>query len=189
MMLKQSLSQNPARRSAYLLSLPLLAILLSMSTLRIEDVTQHTLLPEPVIQRLAQATREGSDLPTLQPVPGDIISDFGMRLHPVFKERRMHLGTDFAAPMETPVKAAGSGTVKDIQDLPETYGNLLVIDHGNGYLSRYAHLAAIQVEVGATVRQGEVVALSGNSGMSKVPHLHFEILHENVFIDPATILK
>ena len=189
MMLKQNLPQNSARRGAYLLSLPLLAILLSMSTFRMEDVAQHVPLPEPVIQSLTQITQEGSELPTLKPVQSDIVSGFGMRIHPVFKENKMHRGIDFAAPMGTPVKAAGRGTVKDIQHLPETYGNLLTIDHGNGYLSRYAQLSAIKVEVGGTVQQGEVVALSGNSGLSTVPHLHFEILYKNDFIDPVKILK
>ncbi len=189
MMLKQNLTPNRARTSAYLLSLPLLAILLGASTFRLEEAVKNAPLSESGLVGLAWSAAQDSDLPTLKPVQSAIVSGFGMRMHPVIKENRMHQGIDFDAPMGTPVLAAGSGTVKAIEHLPETYGNLLIIDHGNGYLSRYAHLSEVKVKAGQVVKQGDEVALTGDSGMSKVPHLHFEILYQNKFIDPETLLK
>jgi murein DD-endopeptidase MepM/ murein hydrolase activator NlpD len=138
---------------------------------------------------LAATISADNHFPDLKPVAADITSGFGMRMHPEIKEKRMHKGVDFQVASGTAVKAAGSGTVSDIQHHPHTYGELLIIDHGNGYLSRYAHLSEIKYKIGETVQQGEVVALSGNTGMSSVPHLHFEILYQGNFIDPETLLK
>ncbi|MFD4142184.1 M23 family metallopeptidase [Streptomyces sp. NBC_00390] len=90
-----------------------------------------------------------------------------------------HSGQDFAVPVGTPVKAAGSGTVVKAGpngggDGP-AYGNAIVIKHGNGKYSQYAHLSAVNVGVGAQVKAGQLIAKSGNTGNSSGPHLHFEI--------------
>ncbi len=123
------------------------------------------------------------------PVDGARISSgFGSRFHPVLGYTRMHKGIDFAVPMRTPVMAAGGGTVS-FAGVQNGFGNLVVINHGNGYSTAYGHLShfAPGVRAGARVRQGQVVAYSGMSGLATGPHLHYEIRINNHQVNPATV--
>ncbi|HVE03348.1 MAG TPA: M23 family metallopeptidase [Rhizomicrobium sp.] len=123
------------------------------------------------------------------PVDGARISSgFGMRFHPVLGYTRMHKGIDFAVPVGTPVMAAGTGTVK-IAGRMGGYGNYLRIDMGNGYGTAYGHLSrfAPGIHMGSRVRQGQVVAYSGNTGMSTGPHLHYEILVKGEQVNPLKV--
>jgi len=123
------------------------------------------------------------------PVDGARISSgFGMRFHPVLGYTRMHKGIDFAVPSGTPVMAAGTGTVK-IAGRMGGYGNYLRIDMGNGYGTAYGHLSrfAPGIHMGSHVRQGQVVAYSGNTGMSTGPHLHYEILVKGEQVNPLKV--
>ena len=111
------------------------------------------------------------------PVDGArISSSFGMRYHPVLGYSRMHKGVDFAVPVGTPVMAAGSGTVK-FEGKARGYGNFLILKHGNGYSTAYGHLSrfARGLHDGSRVHQGQIVAYSGNTGLTTGPHLHYEI--------------
>jgi murein DD-endopeptidase MepM/ murein hydrolase activator NlpD len=110
----------------------------------------------------------------LHPVNGPVSSSFGMRVHPISGQLQMHEGMDMAVPIGTPVKASGSGEVVFAGEV-SGYGNLVVVDHGNGVQSLYGHLDSIDVKAGDAVRRGQVIAASGNSGRSTGPHLHFEI--------------
>lgn len=124
-----------------------------------------------------------------KPVNGPITSPFGMRYHPVHREYRMHEGIDIAARMGTPITAAASGKV--IVSRPAIgYGYIVVIYHGNGISTLYAHMYAqtVKVNVGQQVSAGEVIAAVGSNGFSTGPHLHFE-LHENSKpVDPMSFL-
>ena len=123
------------------------------------------------------------------PVDGARISSgFGMRFHPVLGYTRMHKGIDFAVPIGTPVMAAGTGTVK-LAGHMGGYGNYLRIDMGNGYGTAYGHLSrfAPGIHVGSHVHQGQVVAYSGNTGMSTGPHLHYEILVKGEQVNPLKV--
>lgn len=123
------------------------------------------------------------------PVDGARISSgFGMRFHPVLGYTRMHKGIDFAVPVGTPVMAAGSGTVK-FAGRENGYGNFMLINHGNGYSTAYGHLSrfARGIHNGSAVHQGEVVAYSGNTGLTTGPHLHYEIRINNVQVNPQTV--
>ncbi len=123
------------------------------------------------------------------PVDGARISSgFGARLHPILGYTRMHKGIDFAVPQGTPVMAAGSGKVT-FKGWAGEYGNLVVIDHGNGYSTAYGHLSrfAEDTRVGEHVSQGEVVAFSGMTGLATGPHLHYEIRVHNNQVNPATV--
>lgn len=123
------------------------------------------------------------------PVDGARISSgFGMRFHPVLGYTRMHKGIDFAVPVGTPVMASGNGTVK-VEGRSNGYGNYMRIDMGNGMGFAYGHLSrfAPGIHAGSRVRQGEVVAYSGNTGLSTGPHLHYEILVNNVQVNPLTV--
>lgn len=101
---------------------------------------------------------------------------------------RQHPGVDIAVPAHTYVRAAGAGTVAEVGDDP-VYGVYVALDHGQGYSSLYAHTAEAFVEAGQAVRRGEVIALSGNSGRSTAPHLHFEILQNGAPVDPLRLVR
>jgi murein DD-endopeptidase MepM/ murein hydrolase activator NlpD len=123
------------------------------------------------------------------PVDGARISSgFGMRFHPVLGYTRMHKGVDFAVPVGTPVMAAGSGEVK-FAGPASGYGNFMIINHGNGYSTAYGHLSrfARGIHDGSRVHQGEVVAYSGNTGLTTGPHLHYEIRINNVQVNPLKV--
>jgi murein DD-endopeptidase MepM/ murein hydrolase activator NlpD len=123
------------------------------------------------------------------PVDGARISSgFGMRFHPLLGYTRMHKGIDFAVPVGTPVMASGSGTVK-VAGRSSGYGNYMRIDMGNGYGFAYGHLSrfAPGVRPGSHVHQGEIVAYSGNTGLSTGPHLHYEILQNGTQVNPLKV--
>jgi murein DD-endopeptidase MepM/ murein hydrolase activator NlpD len=123
------------------------------------------------------------------PVDGArITSGFGMRFHPVLGYSRMHKGIDFGVPVGTPVMAAGSGTIKR-EGLASGYGNFLLIDHANGYSTAYGHLSrfAAGLHVGSHVHQGQIVAYSGNTGLTTGPHLHYEIRINGIQVNPLKV--
>ena len=123
------------------------------------------------------------------PVDGARISSgFGMRFHPVLGYSRMHKGIDFAVPVGTPVMAAGAGTVEQ-EGWVNGYGNFMVVNHGNTYATAYGHLSrfAPGIHKGSHVRQGQVIAYSGNTGLTTGPHLHYEIRINKVQVNPLTV--
>ncbi|MBV9570100.1 MAG: M23 family metallopeptidase [Alphaproteobacteria bacterium] len=123
------------------------------------------------------------------PVDGArITSGFGMRFHPVLGYSRMHKGVDFGVPIGTPVMAAGAGVIQQEGRLGG-YGNFISVNHQNGYSTAYGHLSrfAPGIHVGSRVRQGQVIAYSGNSGMSTGPHLHYEIRIRDAQVNPAAV--
>lgn len=123
------------------------------------------------------------------PVDGARISSgFGSRFHPILGYTRMHKGVDFAVPTGTPVMAAGAGTIQ-FMGRASGYGNFVKISHGNGYSTDYGHLQrfAPGMRRGARVRQGQVFAYSGMSGMATGPHLHYEILVNNTQVNPLKV--
>jgi len=103
--------------------------------------------------------------------------------------KRSHYGIDLAGKVGDPVYAAASGVVESINLDDEIYGKILVLDHLNGYKTRYGHNSRINVEVGTFVRKGEQIAEVGSTGISSAPHLHFEILYRGKNIDPETKIK
>lgn len=120
------------------------------------------------------------------PVYGSITSEFGWRLHPIYKKNMYHSGIDIGVPQGTPVFAARGGTVK-YAGWKSDYGNLIIIDHG-GYQTYYAHLSKINVYVGLRVEKGDFIARSGNTGTSTGPHLHFEVRKNDELQDPVAYL-
>jgi murein DD-endopeptidase MepM/ murein hydrolase activator NlpD len=142
--------------------------------------------------QLAEAIRNaqagastGSGTPSaagfIWPVNGPVVSGYGMRWG------RMHEGIDIAAGTGTPIWAAAAGTVIHAGWLGG-YGNLVVVDHGNGLATAYAHASAILVGVGQSVAQGETVSLVGSTGNSSGPHLHFEVRVNGSAVDPLLYL-
>ncbi len=121
----------------------------------------------------------------LWPTPGyyTITSPFGMRLHPILKTYRVHTGMDIGAPMGTYILAANSGVVSKAT-YSVSYGNLVMINHGNGISTAYAHGSEILVEEGQEVKRGDIIMKVGSTGWSTGPHLHFEIIVNGTKIDP-----
>lgn len=128
-------------------------------------------------------------IPAIKPTKGIVLSGFGMRHHPLLGYRRMHDGLDFRANVGEEIYATGDGTIK-LARRKGNYGQLVIIDHGFGYETRYAHLSAFGkgIKPGAKVKRGQVIGLSGSSGLAEGPHLHYEVLKNNKVIDPINFL-
>jgi murein DD-endopeptidase MepM/ murein hydrolase activator NlpD len=122
-----------------------------------------------------------------RPVPGDVTSGFGYRIHPIFHVRKMHTGVDMHADMGEPIHAAAAGTVVQA-GWRGGYGKCVVIDHGNGLATLYGHQSEILVSVGQKVKKGEVIGKVGSTGYSTGPHLHFEVRVNGSPVDPAGYL-
>ncbi|RMG58741.1 MAG: M23 family metallopeptidase [Bacteroidetes bacterium] len=134
---------------------------------------------------LSKKEEELKHIPAIKPVPGKVISGFGMRMHPIQKIRKMHTGLDLQANTGTEVYATGDGVVRLAGRNRGGYGIQVEIDHGGyGYITKYAHLSEIKVKVGQRIKRGDIIGLSGNTGLSKGPHLHYEIIKNDRKIDP-----
>jgi murein DD-endopeptidase MepM/ murein hydrolase activator NlpD len=121
------------------------------------------------------------------PVPGPISSGFGMRVHPIFGDARMHTGIDFAVGTGYPIKAAGPGIV--VWAGPRGgYGNAVIIDHRNGLATLYGHQSRVNVAVGDKVATGQVIGFVGQTGVATGPHLHFEVRELGDPVDPMLYL-
>lgn len=129
-------------------------------------------------QRLKQEERNFVNLTAfIRPVSGRVTSHFGSRSDPFTQKARFHKGIDIGCPIGSKVVASASGTVSFV-GWKSGYGKTVVIDHGNGYKTLYGHLSGYKVQKGKKVKQGDAIALSGNTGRSTGPHLHFEVRKE-----------
>lgn len=155
---------------------------------------------EQALEELEQLSRElgsemrrkgsGTSLGTgkmMWPVLGRLSSDFGWRRHPVLKRNKFHSGQDIAIPSRTPVLSADSGIVR-IAGWQGGYGYLVAIDHGRGLSTFYAHNSALLVKEGDVVVKGQRIALSGSTGLSTGPHLHFEVRINGEPVNPIPYL-
>lgn len=138
-----------------------------------------------VLSAIAAATEVADHVLPL-PVAGRITSHFGVRRDPLGHGERRHKGIDIAAPAGTPVQAVAAGKVI-FSGRAGGYGNLVAIDHGNGFTTRYAHNQALLVSVGEMVTVGQEIAQVGSTGRSTGPHLHFEVLREGQAVDPLAV--
>lgn len=112
-------------------------------------------------------------------------SSFGYRSDPISGKTRMHTGFDFACKPGNPVYATGDGTVMTVSFDLFNYGNSVVIDHGFGYKTRYAHLKTVFVTEGMKLKRGECLGESGNTGKSTGPHLHYEVMYKGNYVNPV----
>jgi len=117
-------------------------------------------------------------IPSIQPISNKdltrLASGFGFRMHPIYKIKKMHTGIDFTADRGTEIYATGNGVVEKAGRM-SGYGKVVIIDHGFGYKSLYAHCSQHKCRVGQKVKKGEVIALVGNTGVSMGPHVHYEV--------------
>lgn len=141
-----------------------------------------------VIKLAREKEKMLASIPAIQPVSNAdltrIASGYGWRIDPIYKTKKMHWGLDFTAETGTNVYATGNGVIKELERKRWGYGNSIIIDHGFGYVSRYAHLSAFDVEEGDTVVRGQIIGKVGSTGKSTAPHLHYEIEKNGKKIDP-----
>ncbi len=127
-------------------------------------------------------------IPAIQPIhkryKNRITSYYGYRIHPIYKERIFHDGLDFSAPQGTDVYAAGDGVIEMASRSGYGYGNKIIINHGYGYQTVYAHLMSFKVSEGQHVKRGQLIGTVGSTGLSTSPHLHYEILRNNKKVNP-----
>ena len=128
-------------------------------------------------------------IPAIQPVANKnlkrMASGYGYRIHPIYKVRKMHWGTDFSAPTGTPIYATGDGKVTKYRRSRAGYGNHIIIDHGYGYQTLYAHMSKVDVRRGQKVKRGDIIGYIGSSGRSTAPHLHYEVIKDGRKINPV----
>jgi murein DD-endopeptidase MepM/ murein hydrolase activator NlpD len=128
-------------------------------------------------------------IPAIQPISNRDLtrtaSGWGLRIHPIYKIIRFHQGIDFTAPTGTEIYATGDGKVLEVKSMRRDYGNHIIIDHGYGYTTVYAHLDRFNVKKGQVVKRGDVIGFVGSTGLSTAPHLHYEVKLNNRNVDPA----
>ncbi|MFN6090667.1 MAG: peptidoglycan DD-metalloendopeptidase family protein [Cyclobacteriaceae bacterium] len=127
-------------------------------------------------------------IPAIQPVANKeliaLASGFGMRIHPVYKVRKMHTGVDFAAAIGTPIYATADGIIDKLEVSFSGYGKQLEIDHGFGYRTRFAHMHGFAVRYGQKVKRGDLIGYVGETGLSTAPHLHYEVFVNGIHVNP-----
>jgi ABC-type multidrug transport system fused ATPase/permease subunit len=130
-----------------------------------------------------------ASIPAIQPIRNDdltrVASGYGYRIHPIYKVRKLHTGMDFTAPEGTEIFATGDGVVVQVETLTNGYGRHVVIQHGFGYETLYAHMSQILVKKGQKIKRGEVIGLVGNTGTSVGAHLHYEVIQNGTKVNPA----
>lgn len=128
-------------------------------------------------------------IPAIQPVSNKnlkrVASGFGYRIDPLYKDSRLHAGLDFSAPTGTPIYATADGEVQIAGFNTDGYGNKVVINHGYGFQTLYAHMVRVKAKVGQSVKRGEVIGYVGSTGKSTGPHLHYEVIKRGTKVDPV----
>jgi len=145
---------------------------------------------EPPAEQPIYAPGEKTTVPSLAPAPQPmrITSPFGVRRHPILRRRIMHNGIDVGLPSNTNIFASADGKVS-MAKFSRSYGNWIIIDHENGYQTVYAHLNSFKITEGQSVKAGDVIALSGSTGRSTGPHLHYEVRHNGTPINPQSFIE
>ncbi len=128
------------------------------------------------------------NIPSIQPISNNeltrLAASYGMRIHPFYRTLVAHQGVDYAVSLDSRVYATADGKVKFVKQVHQTNGLSVIIDHGNGYETVYSHLDKALVRRGQKVKRGDIIARSGNSGLSFMPHLHYEVVYKGMRQDP-----
>ena len=166
--------------------------LVSSTMQRIDQISRQLYVQSRSYDEVFEMAKNKADMlasiPAIIPIAKGterLVSGFGYRIHPIYKTLRMHTGVDFTAPTGTPIYATGNGVVKRASRNNSGYGLMVEVDHGYGYTTIYAHLSQVKVRVGQTVKRGEVLGLVGNTGVSKGPHLHYEVVRNGKKVNPV----
>lgn len=142
-----------------------------------------------IVERAENKEKQLAAVPAIQPISNKqliaLASGFGPRIHPVYKVKKMHTGIDFAASIGTPIYATADGRVEEVSVRFSGYGKMVVINHGFGYKTRYAHMHGFAVRQGQQVKRGDLIGYVGNTGLSTAPHLHYEVMMNGSQINPV----
>ncbi len=129
-----------------------------------------------------------ASIPAIQPVSNKdlkrMASGYGIRMHPIYKYRKMHTGMDFSAERGAEIYATGEGKVVHVESSNRGYGNHIIIDHGYGYQTLYAHMSSFNVRRGESVKRGQTIGFIGSTGTSVAPHLHYEVIKNGEKVNP-----
>ena len=167
---------------------------LKKTVMRLDVLTKKTYVQSKSFDEVASLSKRAGDMascvPAIPPIVPDrkiyrLSSSFGFRKDPFSGRSRRHFGVDFALKPGNPVYATGDGVVVSVRFEFFGYGNSVLIDHGFGYKTRYAHLKSIGVTEGMKVKRGECIGESGNSGRSSGPHLHYEVIYKDKHVNPS----
>ena len=168
--------------------------LLKNTVVRLDVLTKKSYVQSKSFDEVAQLSKRAGDMasciPAIPPVVPDrriyrLSSGFGYRSDPFSGRSKRHTGVDFALKPGNPIYATGDGVVESVKFEFFGYGNQVVVDHGFGYKTRYAHLKSIGVIEGMKIKRGECIGESGNSGRSSGPHLHYEVMYKGNHVNPA----
>jgi murein DD-endopeptidase MepM/ murein hydrolase activator NlpD len=164
---------------------------------RLDRLTKETYVQSKSFDEVATLSRRAGDMascipaiPPFSPEKGKytLSSPFGYRSDPMSGETRYHDGQDFAMKPGTPVYTTGDGVVEYVKFSFTGYGNEILIDHGFGYKTRYAHMSMVSVAEGMKLKRGDCIGESGNSGKSTGPHLHYEVIYRGERVNPMNYL-
>jgi len=165
-----------------------------MSEENIETTILEEKVEEPEVDPTEGMTQEEKDIynilkatTVLRPLNGNITSPFGDRIDPITKKYALHTGTDFSAVVGTQIKSAITGTVIEVKRSNVSLGNYVRVKNAD-IVTTYAHCSTIKVNEGDKVNQGDIIALSGNTGKSSGPHLHFEVIKDGRYVDPEKVI-
>jgi hypothetical protein len=163
------------------------------TTKRLDKIRKMTVVQSRSFDELITLAKEKEEMlscfPAIMPISNRDLtrtaSGFGLRIHPYYKITKPHYGMDFTAPMGTDIYVTGDGIVESVISEKRGYGNHIVIDHGFGYKTLYAHLDRFNVRRGQKVKRGDVIGFVGSTGLSLAPHLHYEVHLNGIAVDPA----
>jgi murein DD-endopeptidase MepM/ murein hydrolase activator NlpD len=141
-----------------------------------------------IVSRAGKIDESLANMPSILPVSGSLMSGFGYRNHPVSGQVKFHEGLDFACPAGTPIYASGNGVIELAESGENGYGICININHNNGYMTKYAHLSQMVARNGQAVKRGQLIAYSGNTGLSSGPHLHYEVSFNGIKTDPIDFI-
>ncbi len=162
---------------------------LNSRTQQMDEMSQQLVSSnKKLVSRMESVGERVNNIPAIQPIANKqltlLTASYGMRMHPFYKKLQPHQGVDYTIPEGTRVFATADGVVKSVTLSNSTQGKSLVIDHGNGYETSYSHLDKIDVVRNRKVKRGETIGYSGNTGLSLIPHLHYEVRFNGVRVDP-----
>ena len=160
---------------------------------KIDQITKQLYIQSKSFDDIIELAKNKKDMlaatPAIQPVSNKdlsrMASGYGYRIHPIYKTRKLHTGMDFSAKTGTPIYATGNGKIEKVKKSRRGYGNYVVINHGYGYKTLYAHMSKYIVRKGQEVKRGDVIGYVGNTGMSMAPHLHYEVHKNGKKINPV----
>ncbi len=159
---------------------------------RVDIISKELVIQSKSLDEILKLAKEKNKLlaaiPAIQPVRNEnlrhMASGFGYRTDPFTKARKFHEGMDFSSKVGTPVYATGDGLVDRADDTASGFGNHIVIRHGFGYETLYAHLSKYKVRAGQTVKRGDIIGYVGSTGRSEAPHLHYEVHKNGEVVNP-----